>query len=660
MDSLSNIEVKTLWEKKIEGEILGIGCLGRKGPLVLAERERACHIISLAGKVLKSIKLENPILSLDTNRSSTLFAFLDTEGTIYGFSAEAVKKWKYNLKGAESIALGNDNEIISKHPPYKVVYLDAGSSTKPIIIKCLFSPLSFCMMNKDPLKLIIAGKRGEIGLANGEGKFEWEFNIGISTGEISYDPVSDMIIVPAMDDGIHIYDSKGEPAEILDAEGVVTGAVIKSSSTDAPIIGAIIDDKSFAIMDIDGTVFWEKKSEKNIADWDVGDNFSWLSIARTSGETEVYALDLQPEHTSVISPGQYYSEVSGQMSVKEEDNAGSENNLSGIPKPKEARILGDVPLMGGLLPKDEGRMRLTPSGERIAVSLPGGEVIVIDTESTNILIETRIKAPAKLLDFSSDDFFGVWNSEKLIIIDNKNRQTQSIGQEAGIMQADSSDDLQTIALISANKELVVSSLEDGELVREQMNPPPKQVRVSPGGDTILVEDKALRFLLLDREGNLKRKQKFGGQLSFDHLLLSENYCIFGSEKGPLIIQDMAGKVIFAKKIQDGVKQIYPLDNSFAVYENSGKCRIINWEGATVWRFEPPPGKYLIKTPPDSDPIIFQARRKMLTAFTGYNKQLSTLWAYRCEDTIESFVADRDCSIMAVAAGERIHFVGPPD
>ncbi len=652
----NGIQVKQIWKKRIRGEIADLACIGKKGPVVIAGENNTCHIVSRKGQPLKSIAFNAAPIAVKANRSATLFAVLDAEGNVHGFTCKGERQWKLHCEGAETIAMGRSNELLTSRPPYTIRYVNAGEKTEPVDIQCKYKPASFAPLGEEPLRIAVAGELGELGVVDESGRYVWEFNIGIQTGPMSFDPGSDTLIVSAFDEGIYAYDSAGESKGTLYLQNTVSNALVTDSPA-GPVVAALSAENIMSLLDLEGTVLWEQKLRTPVAAWDISDRAAWLTVATTDGGIRTFATKFPTGQTSVISSDPI-TEEQGAIAT---DNGGGEQHgertVSAVPQPEEAHVFGDISLMGGLLPRGNDRLRISPSGHRTAASLPGGEAIMTDTEG-RLLIETRINAPARMLQSNSDVFFGIWNPGKLLIFNTENNRKNPIVPHEKIHQIDCSDDLRTIAFINTDDDLVIWNREGEQLGREQLSPPPTRIRVSPDGETIMVEDKQLRFLFFGRDGQLKKKHRFGGDLRFDHLILHDNFCTFASGKGPLILQDMEGKVIFAKKIGAGIKRLYLTNNALAIEEMSGVSRLMDREGTTIRRFEPPPGQSLIRMPSGNDPVIFQAWRKRLTAFTGHKKNLSAVWSFRCEAEIEAFDANTEGNVLAVAAGGRIYFVGP--
>ncbi len=647
--------VKLVWKKRIRGEIADVACMGKKGPLIIAPVDKCCYILPKTGKGGKKLALDSKARSIAVNRTATIFSVLDCDGNACGFSRKGVKIWQHRIERARAMALGASGELLIDSGTYNLRYYHA-QDDEPREIKCHCIPDSLALINEEPMQFAVAGRLGELGVISGSSGYEWEFSIGIQTGPISFDHASGTIVVPAFEDGIYLYNTGGETVGNFDLSAPVSSVRIANTRV-GPLIIAFTADNSLVLLNIEGNLLWEKRLKEPVVAMHVAEGGGWMTIATANGGVLTYALKLSADHTPAFTTGQVADEESrtGALDITKGHEDG-EVALTDKKTP-QAHVYGEAPLKGALLPRGEGRVRVSASGHRVAASLPGGDCIVMEPDG-RVVADSRIDPPARILQSSSQDFFGIWNPRKLVFINNQNNRVQSEDFESGIKQLGSSDDFQTIAFVNKKNELVVRSLQGEELTRKRFSPGPGLICVSPDGKTILVEETRLSLKFIGPDGQEKEARNFRTKIPFDHLCLTDTFCACINTKGVLLLQNTEGEFLLKEKIKGGIKNAYTLKDTLVVEENSGKCRLINEQGDTFWEFEPPPGKTLIRMPDKSDPLLFLTRKKLLTAFEGYKKKLSVLWTFKSDAEIEFIDADSAGKMLVAGAGGRLYFVGP--
>ncbi len=658
MINTKQIEITQDWKKKIKGDIVDILSVGRKKPIVIGLID-GCYLVSPSSKVVKSLSVKSEPVLLRSNQTSSCFAVMDADDNVSGFDCSGENIWKHHCENAQFISLGPGNELLANKPPYDIFFIDPESDGGGQKFKSIFIPSSFELINNDPVRIAIGGDKGELGLLNGDdGGFEWDIGLAIPIAAISYDPDSKTIIVPAFEDGIYSYSLDGTTQENYDLGASVSKAKIVSTSAGV-IIAAAVDEQKLVLFDPENETFlWEYDFAKTIAHWDFSNDGTVLVMTSATGEIETFSIDYAPEQTSIVS-AEHVEDESVVSSIQDgEISEEYQHDSVAAHSHRNAELLGEAPLMGGLLPKGDGKIHMTPSGNKTACILPGGEAIVLDTEG-NLFLESRLAPPARILKTKSEEFFAAWNSSKFVVFNNEKKKVHTDEFSQNVIEVDSSDRLDTIAYINQKKELVLRC--DGQkddVLRKELPWQAQKLRVSPDGNTLLIEDRDSRFHILSNEGQVMRKQKFGGDLRFDYVLLLNKHCVFASKKGPLMIQTIEGEVVFAKKITGKINSVYNINGLLAVEEQSGRCRLIKADGDSMWEFEPPPGLRLLRMPDGKDPIILVAKNKLLTAYSGYKKSLTVMWAFKCEDNIESVASNEGGTVVALAAGERIYFVSP--
>lgn len=641
----------------------------KTGHALIADSEQKVYLLDGAGALRATLDLEAPVVGVCQARDGSAFAAMLGDGSIVGIGPDGLKLWTvelaegltcFDMTGAHGYlaAAGGDPSFYGYHI--------AERAKEEFVVA--HQVCSIALVRGDGSSVLVAGQAGDVSLLDGTGKVIWHHDVHHRCGPVRVSANGEFVVLPVYEEGVHAFLINGEGAgaygpgeEVVEAKVDSTGSFVAMKTSEQSVI----------LMDREGIVWWKRAFEQPVAAFDVNADASKLMVALQGGEVICIELALETEEAAedifefvdgVGAPLEEETEravaaVGGRgtpkLELKEESEAGKGRSSESQADLRTPTVLWEKDLREGVRPGDPSHFFLTHHGRFVVTIFPAGKVVVFDRKGRTVLT-TQIDVPAWMKRKRSEQHVCVWNPHSVIILALEEGRSQSydIGT-ASTEHLDCSEDSDLICTIDESGRL--SGIGPGGEHRWQraVRPPPQRLLVSPNGQLVVTEDGEGRYRYYDGDGKLIHKHRFSPFGVFPHAVLEDTFSAVGGRDGRLVIVDRRGRKLWAGSVGAGICRLESLLDALGVYEEGGRCSLVDPYGHVLWGFGPPPGRCLLRHPADRDPVLLHVSGKVLTVFGGYHRKIQPLKRFTCGEAISLFEADCEGRTVALVAGRKV-------
>jgi hypothetical protein len=595
---------------------------------------------------------------------------------IVGFGPDGRQMWAMHVGlGVCALSLGTAGARLAlAHPPDGVVLAQprAGRSK----LNCGFPASSVVLLEEGRPQILVAGPRGDVALLDAGGRPLWHHKVQAASGPVRASARADMVTLPALQEGVQAFTLDGAGAGAFDVGEPVTGAV-PAASPIGTVLAVLTAGGQVLLIDLDGTILWESGFEARAGAVEMTADGSLLAVALADGrivackprfEAAMEGQAVKTLHAadrpSAEPPAGETRAVADPEALRHELLSGLQLNVEleepGAAAAPAAVLAGKARLEQGRPPTSREELVVSPLGAFAAMALGDGRVMVTDMAGV-VLAAGGIPPSARLVRRRSEALLAAWSPAALIVLSPVKRKTQTVAlEQLKVRLFDCSERVHAATALTQDGDLLMLRPTGEVTARAPVDPAPWRLMMSPDGQTVVTEDDELRLRFFDSSGRQLRKQRFHVEERFEHMILENAFCAFGSNQGRVVLQDLQGKVASRRKVVDRVVRLESLETAVAVYDAGGQCLIMAPHGNVLMAFAPPPGDCLVRMPRSGSPLVLHSRGPVLTALTGRGAGLEPLWRFECPGEIITFDADRDGRQVAVATSDRIYFVRAPE
>ncbi len=623
------------------------------GRVVVADEAGMLYLLDRAGHLEWSRRLPWPLVAVAASGEGQVVAGANDSGTISGFSPDGKHLWAISVgPGISSFDLGASGRQIAAARGQRGV-LSVVAGRRPVTsFRCGHQVASVALAESHSNCIIAAGDSGAISLLDSDGVTQWRHNVSSRCGKVRLCTEAGIITLPAHGAGVETFTLSGEGAGAFDV-GQAALAAAPAATPLGTLIGVLTDQNSVLLMDLEGFILWHRKFDADTVDFGITGDASLVVVRLGDGKLVAFEFEFP---TGAPAAAESVAEVSGPLKEPEAPSEQEAAGVVGAPPAREAALLCARPLQGDTVPDRPQALFVSADGRFTVLALGNGHVAAF-SQRGELVAEGHLDPPGKIRKKRSETSVAVWNPASLMGMELDRGETWSLplGPRPA-RDLDCSASLDLIAFVDRADDLVLLKRGGEEVARRRIEPSPVRLMMAPGGKTIITEDGEGRFRFFDDRGRLMRKQRMAGGEQFHHVVLEDEFCVFGGSEGRLIVQDARGRVTWSGRAANRIARLEALEGAFAVHDEGGWCFLLKPDGEVLGEFHPPSGQCLLRSPSRGDPVLLHAEGKMLTAFQGHQKKLAVIWRFGCREEIRALEADRDGNFVAIVTAERLYFI----
>ena len=604
----------------------------------VADGARNISIVDAEGRLTGSLRAGQRVRLLRATQDGTLFAGLAGEGIVYAFDREGDLRWRVEFGDRiTDIALLPFLHRLVAVSDDGGIHLHDWETHQSVVGQIEWSVQSVSVGQTEPPVIAVADGEGHVALLDGEANVRWQKSTGGSTGPVRLDMAGKKLLLPALADGVRVFDLGG--AEVA---GMGFGGAVRrvEPTPDGQRFVVETAGAELILTTADAQTLWRKQFARSPVDWALGDEGRLLVLARGGRTLEAHRMPSAGQEMRQPTPP---PEEPGRVAQTEGDVSAAEEPSGG-----EDRVQWRRPA-----PKGRGRVRmlLGEGGEYALVAYVSGRATVYDGGGNQVL-EAELDAPLHVMPSMPRHSFGLWARKEVVLLEPEGPSRKSFSLGGEVLHCDCARDLRLVC--SVDREGVLRCFRDGSLLwQRNLGTFVTGLFVSPGGKVILAADETGRYRYYNADGRLMHKFRFSGEEMHKCYGLNERFSVFCSEKGHVVVVGNEGHRLWSARPLGVLEDVELLNGLISIYRGSGTCAVIDPEDDEVWEVWPDSGELRLRKRPDSDPLLFSIEGRVLELQAGQRSDMRSVWQVSCDKDIQAFCVDREGTAALVLAGDEL-------
>jgi len=285
-----------VWAFKAAGQVQCLAASGAVGWSLVADQSRNIYVLNEAGSSRGVFRAGQPVRRLRADAGGALFSALAGDTIIYAFNVQAQLEWRVELGGpAADFDLDTAAERLAAVSAGGWLYLYSPQTRERQVAPVGWPMASVGLAGANPLRVAVCNDGGRVAMLNGEGKPEWQKDLGGKVGGLSVSVGGDMIVVAAHEQGIVLFRLNGEEIGRLDLGQPVLRAEVTPNG--ALIMAETAQDR-LVLTRPDSTTLWEQTFGGPLAGWAMAAGGRIAVVAAGGREVTAYTTgQAGPERT---------------------------------------------------------------------------------------------------------------------------------------------------------------------------------------------------------------------------------------------------------------------------------------------------------------------------------------------------------------------------
>jgi len=652
-----------MWEFKAAEPVGRIAAAHAASCALVCAGERTVHVLDEGGTVCGRFKAGQLVRCLDVGGGSVLTALAGT-AIIYAFSPSGDFEWRVELGGpVTAYAVGQSGEFLAAVSEAGWLYTYSAVTRERRVAPIGFPMTAIVVRDADARRIVVVGAKGQLAQLDGQGKTQWQKDLGFRAESVSADATGDRVFVAGGRRGLLVFDAAGREAGKVAPGGDVQR--VEAGPRGFPAMVELAEGR-LALIDEGGQVVWERPGPKPAGTWAYGAAGGCLVVAETDRRVVAYRVATAgDEPAEAPRPA-----AAGPSKDQEPAEPGADDYLAieeamaadapapaaaaAAPRNTDRNLLWKKRLHDALLPIRPGLLRSSADGAFLLVGLADGQVAVLDRQGAPVL-RHRVVEAAEVVPAAFIEAVGLHAGRSLHVLQPATGDVREIGLgEADLLGIGCADDL-SVAYTLEDGGWLCRLGQGGEAAwRRPVGDEARTLLVSATGRTVLVVDADGRLRYYDPQGTLQRKLRFADGDRHHPVVVGDDFSAFVAPRGRLTVLDGTGRQAWSRRLFEPIVRVDRLGGALAAYGENALCAVADVRAGTVWDFAPPPGAVLLRTPSEGGPVVLHAAGPHLTVFAGREAALEPRWHCLCDADVKQFEADAEARCIVAAADGKLY------